>query len=293
MNLLLLLLAAFRPKTLTAALIPCIAGTALAASQQDFWSKQILFFSLGAAFCIQIATNLFNDAIDFTKGADTVERVGPQRLSQSGELSPKWVLGIGFLFLLWALLLGLPLVQIGGWPILLLGVVSLGLAYAYTGGPFPLSYLGLGDIFVVLFFGLFAVGGIYFLQTQSLSFSVFILGLQVGFHCTVLIAINNLRDIHQDRQAQKKTWAVRFGEGFVKQEIRFLIYFPFLLNFFWLGQSRFFAASLGLLILPLAIHLDQGIWSERPGSIHNEFLAKAALLHFGFGALTSVGLWLS
>lgn len=286
-------LLASRPKTLTAALVPIIAATALVRLQGyevKWWVSGLCLFS---ALCIQIATNFINDAIDFVKGADNHERIGPQRASQSGLLSRQHLFVASGILLFLAFVAGVPLVALGGWPIVTVGLVSLFMAYSYTGGPFPLAYLGLGDIFVILFFGLIAVGGVYYLQTGWFSWPPVILGLQIGFLSTVLIAINNLRDIDQDRKANKKTLAVRFGIKFARMEIATLILAPFFLQIYWYQFAGPFAGALPFVFLPLAARIARQIAQNEPSSLYNRFLGQSALLHSGFGLILSVGLSLA
>ena len=285
---------AFRPKTLTAAVVPILVGTSLvyfSGHEVQWW---VSLCALAACLCIQIATNLMNDAIDFQKGADTHERVGPQRVSQSGLIQPRTVMLVAILFLFFAFLFGIPLVIQGGWPIVAIGSVSLFLAYSYTGGPFPLAYLGLGDLFVVLFFGVIAVMGLYYLHTLIWSTDAFVAGLQVGFLATVLIAVNNFRDVKQDVIANKKTLAVRFGPSFVRFEIIALIICAFLLNFYWFifGQSLL-AAGLPFLVFPLALVIFKKVTRLEPSQEMNKVLAQSAALHIGFGAFLSLGLILT
>ena len=188
------LLLASRPKTLPAAIVPVVAATALVHAEGFEAHMGLSLCAMFGAIFIQIATNFLNDAIDFSKGADTETRLGPQRVTQSGLMTGKQVMVAGALCLFVAAGFGVPLVLTAGWPILLIGLVSLYFAYGYTGGPFPLAYRGLGDLFVILFFGLVAVGGVYFIQTEVLRWSALVLGIQVGCLSTVLIAINNIRD---------------------------------------------------------------------------------------------------
>ncbi|MBX2988567.1 MAG: 1,4-dihydroxy-2-naphthoate octaprenyltransferase [Bdellovibrionaceae bacterium] len=286
-------LLAFRPKTLTAALVPCVAATALAWATGQNVDGQALVFALMAAFLIQIGTNLVNDAVDFKKGADTPERIGPRRITAAGVLSARRVMALGTLCFVLAVAFGIPLVLKGGWPIIAIGLVSVLMGYAYTAGPFPLAYLGLGDLFVILFFGLLAVGGLYFIHTGQVDERALWLGLQIGFHATVLIAINNLRDRAGDAKVGKKTMAVRFGESFSKAEIIILTIAPFVMNLFWWEQGWRWAALLPLLALPLALKLLRGILREAPGQVYNRFLGMAAGVHLLFGLLLSLGLWLS
>lgn len=283
---------AFRPKTLTAALVPCVAATALAyhngSAQWD-----IFIYALLASFFIQIGTNLVNDAVDFKKGADTEKRIGPTRVTQAGLLKSHQVMAIGNLFFVAALFCGIPLVIHGGWSIVIIGLLSVLMGYAYTAGPFPLAYLGLGEVFVILFFGLVAVMGLYFLHTGGWSVDSFILGLQIGIHATALIAINNLRDIHGDILAHKKTLAVRFGLRFGRCEIITLCFFPFVLSLYWAQRNMIWAAILPVPTLFLALKISKQIAVTQPSPVYNKFLAQSAGLHLTFGLLTSVGIVLS
>ena len=264
---------------------------ALALGQGHQWWVSLC--ALGGALSIQVATNLLNDAIDFKKGADTHERVGPKRVTQSGLLSGQRVMLLGFLFLFIACAFGLPLVLRGGLPIVLLGLVSLFLAYGYTGGPFPLAYLGLGDLFVVLFFGLFAVGGTFYIHSLSLSGAALVAGLQVGFLSTILIAINNLRDSETDKKVSKKTLAVRFGDRFVQMEICFLIAAAYALNAYYAYFYNNFSVFITFLTLPLSLYLVKKVLKLHRKDELNKALALAAALQVSFGALLAIGLVLS
>ncbi|MES3039417.1 MAG: 1,4-dihydroxy-2-naphthoate octaprenyltransferase [Bdellovibrionota bacterium] len=285
-------LLAFRPKTLTAALVPCLVGSAYAYRALASFELWVLIFAALAAFCIQIGTNLFNDAMDFKKGTDTHERIGPQRITQAGIMPYKWVLILAGLFFLAALVLGIPLVAKGGLPILIVGLVSIAMGYAYTGGPFPLAYLGLGDLFVILFFGIVAVVGMVFLHTGAFSGEAALLGLQVGLHAAVLIVINNMRDIEGDRKNHKKTLAVRMGIQKSRWEVYALLTIPFLINFYWLTQGYRSVFALGLLALPLAIRLMFDIKSTLPSPVYNRYLARAAGVHLMFGLGLALGFFL-
>lgn len=279
---------AFRPKTLTAALVPCLAGTALAFHQSGKVSGLILMFALLSAFCIQIATNLLNDAEDYKKGADTEKRIGPKRITQSGILSYNQVLFIGFLFLGAAAGFGTPLLFVGGWPILVIGLASAFLAYGYTAGPFPLAYLGLGDLFVILFFGIIAVMGMSFLQQSSWNFSALILGVQIGLHAAVLIGINNLRDAETDALVHKKTLAVKLGVGKYRRVVLWMIWLPFALNLYWLATKQWWVA-VSFLAAPLALKISRNLLGHAPSAIYNQFLGQAAGLHLLFGLSLSLG----
>ncbi len=280
---------AFRPKTLTAALVPCLAGSLLAKGTGGEFHSVYLIWALLSATFIQIGTNLVNDALDFKKGADTAERIGPQRITQAGVLKPEAVLLLGTVFFLLAIACGIPLVMRGGWPLVVIGLGSVALGYGYTAGPLSLAYLGLGDLFVILFFGLIAVGGIYFVQTLTWSTDALVLGLQIGFLATVLIAINNLRDREGDSKVGKKTMAVRLGVRFSKYEITFLCLAPFVLNLYWMIDGHWPAGLMPWFVFPLAIKLVKNIWRTDPGREYNAFLGQAAGLHLLFGLILGLG----
>jgi 1,4-dihydroxy-2-naphthoate octaprenyltransferase len=242
---------ASRPKTLFAAVAPVLLGSALAFSQ----SKGNLPAALAALFgaiCIQIATNLANDYWDAKKGADTADRLGPVRVTASGLLKPRTVfLGMVFFFLL-ATAAGVFLTFRAGWPVVAIGVASILFGILYTAGPFSLAYLGLGEVFTFLFFGLVATAGTYFVQALSYSPDAVLLGVMPGCYSVVLIALNNLRDRTTDQQVNKKTLAVRFGEKFARIEILFFLFVPavvplFILQFHgggWLCAMAAFLSAL-------------------------------------------------
>ena len=210
-------LIASRPKTLPAATVPVIVGTAAAFKDNVFQFGPALAALLGALL-IQIGANFANDVFDYKKGADTAERLGPTRVTQAGMLSPGQVYaGMVVVFGL-ATLIGVYLVLVAGWAVILIGVFSILAALAYTGGPFPLGYNGLGDIFVFIFFGLVAVCGTYFVQAGTLGALAWWGALPVGFLATAILVVNNLRDVKTDRIAGKKTLAVRFGESGARAE---------------------------------------------------------------------------
>ena len=278
---------AARPRTLGAAVVPVLAGCALAFSAGGF-DPLASVLALTCAILIQIATNYFNDAIDHIKGADTSDRLGPIRATSAGLITPHAMMTGGAVCLIIATLLAIPLVLHGGWPILALGIVSLFLAYAYTGGPFPLAYLGLGEIFVVLFFGVFAVAGTFFLNTLEWSVAAVLAGLQIGLHSSVLLAVNNLRDLETDRAANKRTLAARFGLTFARRENAALVIAPFVLGILWLPLGFFWAFLLPLMTLPLAWWLARACLAALPARETNQLLAQAAALHASFGILLAL-----
>lgn len=283
---------AARPKTLTAAIVPIVVASSLAFNETGTFIWWVSVLTLLASVFIQIGTNFVNDAIDFKKGADTEKRIGPKRVTQAGVFKAQQVLGMGTLSFVIAILCGIPLVVKGGVPILIIGLISILMGYAYTAGPFPLAYKGLGDLFVIFFFGLIAVGGVYFLHTNLLSTSALVAGLQVGLHCTVLIAVNNLRDVEGDRLVHKRTLPVRFGKRFARIEIAFLCFAPFFLGIYWWMNGHGPAFLIPFFTLPLAFKISKSVYKTEPSPEYNQFLAKAAALQLAFGLLLSVGLFL-
>jgi 1,4-dihydroxy-2-naphthoate octaprenyltransferase len=279
---------AARPRTLGAAAIPVLAGAALAFSAGSLDPLATLLI-VACAVLIQIATNYFNDAIDHAKGADTAERLGPTRVTSSGLLAPRAVIRGGVICLALAVALSIPLVLHGGWPIVVIGVFSLFFAYAYTGGPFPLAYLGLGEIFVVLFFGIIAVAGTFYLNALEWSYASLLAGLQIGLHSGVLLAVNNLRDIDSDRAANKRTLAARFGLTFARRENAVLVMAPFVLGLAWLPLGFLWAFLLPIMTLPLAWWLARACLEAQPDRSANQLLAQGAALHAVFGILLSIG----
>ena len=270
-------LLAVRPKTLPAAVAPIVVGTMLGYRLGGRLDLGLAGFALGSCLALQMATNLFNDVIDHAKGADTGRRLGPRRVTASGDLNPGQVMCGALLVLLLAGLLALPLWQARGWPILAFGVPSLYLCYGYTGGPFPLAYRGLGDLFVLIFFGWVAVLGSCFVQTGQFSGEAVLLGTQIGLLSVALIAINNLRDVEEDGATGKRTLAVRFGIRWAKAEISFCLLSPVLLGAGWLGFEMAQVALWPLMILPLGVFIASRVWVEAPGAVYNRFLALSAL----------------
>ena len=241
---------AARPKTLPAAIVPVWSGSLLAYDTTEAFHLNLALLTVFGAIFIQIATNFFNDVIDSQKGADTGERIGPRRATVSGLLTPKAVYAGAFFMLSLASLCGLFLFQARGWPILLIGIPSLYLSYGYTGGPFPLAYRGMGELFVILFFGLVAVAGTVFVQTGMWTGESIILGFQIGLLSAVLIAVNNYRDVHEDAPAGKRTLVVRFGRPFVRHLIVGMTLIPAILILYQPGYSLvWFLPALSIALL--------------------------------------------
>jgi len=219
---------AARPKTLPAAASGVITGTAVALNDGYFH-----FFPALAAFLValllQIGSNLANDVYDYERGADAGERHGPMRVTQTGLLTPNQVkIGMWVVFGLSGFV-GIYLFFVAGWEVILIGLAAILSAIAYTGGPYPLGYYGLGDLFVFIFFGLAAVTGTYFVQAGSVSAGAFWMSLPIGWLIVDILVVNNLRDIDADRAAGKRTLAVRLGENWTRIEYLVLLVASYLI----------------------------------------------------------------
>ncbi len=277
-------LLAARPKTLSAAVVPVVMGTALAAHEPPAITWWVFFCALIGAVLIQIATNFINDALDFKKGADTAERLGPLRVTQAGLIRPETVMTAAWVCLAGAALCGVPLIVRGGWPMLVIGLFSIAAAYAYTGGPYPLAYRGLGEVFVLIFFGLVAVGGTFYAHSLQLTRSALLTGFAAGSLATVLLVINNLRDVEGDRRSDKRTTVVRFGERFARLEIAFFALVPFA-AVATIGRPGLLVT---LAALPLAAAVIVRVLRSR-GAELNRCLAMAGGLQWAFGLLFVIG----
>lgn len=283
---------AARPKTLVAGLIPVMLGSALAYHVGNFhWG--ILVAALFGCLAIQIGTNYVNDAADFQRGADNADRLGPARMAAEGRLTPRslyWGAASAFLF---AAVAGIYLVFTAGPWLLVIGLVSILFAVAYTAGPFPLAYLGLGDLFVLIFFGLVAVLGTYFAHTGQVTTDALYLAFATGFHGVALIAVNNLRDIPTDAKVGKKTLAVRMGDRGSRIYYALLVVLPY---FFWVPfflRLPVLPAFLPLLSLPIARRNAMICMRIQDRREFNFLLAKTALLQLFFGLLATISLVIS
>lgn len=279
---------ASRPKTLAAAAVPVVVGTAVAWHDDEF-SLLPALVALICAGLIQIGTNFANDYFDAESGADNEDRLGPTRAVQSGLLSPAAVRRATILTFGAAFIIGLYLVVIGGWPILALGVASIIAGLAYTGGPYPLGYNGLGDVFVFVFFGLAAVVGTYYVQALALSPQAFAAAIPIGLLSTAILVVNNYRDIDTDRAAGKNTLAVRLGPAATRWQYALCLAGAYAVP---VAQWAAFDGSptllLPLLSLPLAAVNLRSMW-RLEGTSLNPVLAKTAGLLAVFGLLYAVG----
>jgi len=279
---------AARPRTLPAAIAPVIVGSALAYKAGAFQVWAALACLLGAVF-IQIATNFANDVYDFKKGAD-VNRVGPTRVTTAGMLSPGQVeAGMWIVFGL-AALCGVYLIYLGGWPILIIGLASILSGIAYTGGPFPLGYNGLGDVFVFVFFGLVAVTGTFYVQAGLPTLDVLLASLTMGALITNILVVNNVRDAETDQAAGKRTLAVLLGRPAARLEydlflaLAYLVPIGLLLGFGYGGW-----VLLPLISLPLAIRHTRAVRTIT-GPALNKTLGGTAQLVAIFAVLFAIGI---
>ena len=281
-------LLAVRVKTLPAAISPVILGTALSYHDGIFYHF-IFFMTLLAAVLIQVGANFANDVYDFEKGSDRADRLGPQRATQSGLISPTDMKKALWKIFALAIGVGFYLAYVGGWPIVIIGLASIAAGIAYTGGPYPLGYHGFGDIFVFLFFGLIAVPGTYYLQTGSVTEFSLWLGAVMGMLATAILVVNNLRDRDADIISEKKTLAVRFGKTFSKIQFIMLVMLPFVLPFHLWRQWNKMSFLLTLFTLPIAVHLIIQLFNNT-GADLNKVLAGTARFLFIFTLLLSAGL---
>jgi 1,4-dihydroxy-2-naphthoate octaprenyltransferase len=282
---------AARPKTLTAALVPVMVGTALAFGLGvGRWLPAVA--ALVGAMLIQIGTNLTNDYYDFKKGADTEERLGPKRVTQSGLIAPGTVLASALSCFGLAVVVGIYLVVVGGWPIVAIGLASVLAGYAYTGGPFPLAYNGLGDVFVFVFFGLVAVPGTFYVQALTVGPAAWWAAIPVGAVGTAILVVNNLRDETTDTKANKRTLVVRFGATAGKAEYVALLVAAYAtpVVMWGLGLTSPWVL-LALLSAPVAVPPLKLVMGAK-GAELNPALGGTAKLQLVFGVLFSVGLFL-
>jgi 1,4-dihydroxy-2-naphthoate polyprenyltransferase len=284
---------ASRPRTLPAAIAPVLVGTALAASEDDFRVLPFLAAVVGSTF-IQIGTNLSNDYSDARRGADTEDRLGPVRVTAGGLMPPRHVLVGTYLAFGIAVAAGLYLAAVAGWELLVVGAASILAGVLYTGGPRPYGYEGLGELFVFVFFGIVAVVGSYYVQTEELRWEAFALAVPVGLLSSAILVVNNVRDIDTDRRAGKRTLAVKLG----RERARLLFTAMVVLSF----AAPVVTLALGgltpwllvtLAAIPLAVPLIKTVSSRSDGPALNAALGGTGRLLAVFSLLLSSGVLLS
>jgi 1,4-dihydroxy-2-naphthoate polyprenyltransferase len=284
---------AARPRTLPAAVAPVLVGTALAISEDEFRPLAFAAALIGSVF-IQIGTNLSNDYSDARRGADTEDRLGPVRVTAGGLMPPQRVLVGTYVAFGIAVAAGLYLAAVAGWELLAVGVASIAAGVLYTGGPRPYGYAGLGELFVFLFFGIVAVNGSYYVQTEELSWEAFALSLPVGLLAAAILVVNNVRDIDTDRRAGKRTLAVKLGRERARRLFAAKVALAFALPpITWLTGGLSAWLLLVLAALPLAPPLVRTVSSRTDGPALNGALARTGLLLAVFSLLLSAGVLLS
>lgn len=281
---------AARPRTLTIAATPVLLGYALARAGGTPLDWMIALATLACALAIQIGTNLHNDAADFVRGNDRAERIGPLRVTAAGWARPDQVRRAAMASFAAAFTLGLLLVMRGGWPILLLGLASLTAGWAYSGGPRPISHGALGELFVLLFFGVAAVAGSHYLQSGRFSFPAMLAGGAVGSMGAAVLLVNNFRDRVEDAAVGRRTLAARLGPAGARRAYAALMLLPFLASpaLVWLASlpAGAFAAWLAL---PSALDLVRRM-RDADGFALNTLLAKTAQTQFLFGLFLALGI---
>jgi 1,4-dihydroxy-2-naphthoate octaprenyltransferase len=284
---------AARPRTLPAAVAPVLVGTALAGFAHVFHPLRFIAALLGAVF-IQVGTNLSNDYSDARRGADTEDRLGPVRVTAGGLVPPRQVLVATYVSFGIAVLFGIYLIAVAGWQLLLVGAASILAGVAYTGGPKPYGYEGLGEVFVFLFFGIVAVTGSFFVQVKHLHWEAFALAVPVGLIAAAILVVNNVRDIDTDRRAGKRTLAVRLGRERTRAVFAGMIYlsYPIALITWWFGPLKAWLL-LPWLTLPLAVPLVRLVRNRADGPSLNVALAQTGMLQLAFCMLLAAGLLLS
>lgn len=284
-------LIASRPRTLPAAVAPVVVGTALAIHDGTFKPLAALA-ALLAALLIQIGSNFANDLGDYLRGTDARDRVGPTRVTTAGLLTPRQVeSGMVVVFGL-AALCGVYLIILGGWPILLVGVLSIAAAIAYTAGPLPFGYYGLGDLGTFVFFGLIAVGGTYYVQAHTLTPAVWLGGVALGCLVTAILVVNNVRDADSDRAAGKRTLAVLLGRRGARIEYLVLLAIAYAVPLIlWLALGYRPGVLLAWLTLPLAYRQARAVFTIL-GPALNRTLAGTAQLAVAYAVALAVGMLL-
>ena len=295
---------AARPQTLPAAASPVVVGTGLAVHDGVFAIFPAIAALVGAAL-IQIGTNFANDYYDAVQGADTEEREGFTRVTAGGLIAPETVKRAMYLTFAAAILLGTYLVYVGGVPIVIIGLLSVASGIAYTGGPYPLGYHGLGDLFVFVFFGLVAVAGTYYVQAaavlagpfpvgippETLPIAAIVAALPIAALSTDILVVNNVRDKEEDATTGKRTLAVRFGYGFARAQFVALLVLAYAVPVWFLLRPEYaVAVALPYLTLPYAIAITRTMLTETAGEVLNPTLERTGRLLAGYAVLFAVGL---
>ena len=283
---------AARLRTLPAAVAPVLVGTALSATDRHLRVGGFIAALLGAIF-IQVGTNLSNDYSDARRGADTEDRLGPVRVTAGGLVPPKQVLRATYIAFGAAVLAGVYLIATAGWVLLLVGAASILAGVLYTGGPRPYGYEVLGEVFVFLFFGVVAVAGSFYAQTEELAWEAFVLAVPVGLLASAILVVNNVRDLETDRRAGKRTLAVRLGRDGARGLYGGMLAAAFVtapMPWLFGGDGLDAWLLLPWLAIPLALPVAKIVRERTDGPSLNGALAKTGMLQLAFCVLLSAGL---
>lgn len=273
-----------RSATLPAVGVPVLMATAWAFYNHEMFNKTLFLLTLLSGGFIQCAVNFFNDGLDFKKGVDHKERKGPARLTTQGQVSFKQVMFFGFISLFLAFVIALPLIMRGGWPILVLGLVAFLLTYLYSGSSFALADQGASELFVILFFGLGAVGGTYYIQTLEWDNSLIYLGIQCGFWALSILLVNYLRDEKEDRLAGRKNLVTVYGREIGIMGLAVVHLLIYLFCFYWFNFNPK-AGTLSFFTLPLSAILIYFIAVTPPSPTYNRYLLFMSFLYSLFGVV--------
>jgi 1,4-dihydroxy-2-naphthoate octaprenyltransferase len=284
-------LLAARPRTLPAAVAPVLVGTALAGAEDVFRALPFVAALIGSTF-IQVGTNLSNDYSDARRGADTEDRLGPVRVTAGGLMPPRRVLIGTYVAFGVAVAAGLYLAAVSGWELLVVGIASILAGVLYTGGPRPYGYEGLGEFFVFFFFGVVAVAGSYFVQTEDVRWEALALGVPVGLLAAAILVVNNVRDVDTDRRAGKRTLAVKLGRERARVLFTAMVVVSFLVPPLLVPALSAWVL-LPLAALPLAPPLIRTVSTRTDGPALNGALAGAGRLLAVYSLLLAVGVLVS
>lgn len=281
---------AIRPRTLSLSAVPVLVGSAVAWSGDGHINGLAIPLALVAAMAIQICSNLYNDVADHERGADGPDRLGPLRVTAAGLLTPSQMKRGALVSTIIAAIAGASLVWMGGWPILLLGVASLVAAWAYTGGPVPIAYTPFGEICVLIFFGVGAVAGTYWLHLGQVTLASVLGGVAIGCFGSAVLLVNNYRDAAADAKAGRRTLAIVAGPGASRWLYALLMIMPFALLPVFDLLLKGGHAWVALVGLPLALVMVRRFFREAPGPGFNRILGQTAQVQLAYGALLCLGL---
>lgn len=281
---------AIRLRSLPIPTIQVMTGAALAYASVGYIDAALAFFTWLVAICITIGTNLINDVFDFKNGGDGLSRVGHVKVITKGYLTQTQVLAGGLACFAGAVIFAIPLALEASWWLLPIVLLSVMCGYCYTGGPYPISYLGLSEIFIFVFYGGVCVISSFYVQTGYINAASILLAMQMGMLAILPNALNNLRDMYEDAQIGKLTLAVRFGGSFARREVLVMTLAPFILNVGWLYLGYPKAALMPFLLAPLAFIFVYGVWKSKQGKVLNRHFGLSVLVHFMFGLLLVIGL---